>query len=162
MAGQRTMTSSALLTTALLTAVLAIIAGILGMHVLTSAHSAQSSTTAARMPYMAGQSPAAPGGEASGHDDHAAAPAEPAMAELSAAKGADSAVQCSCSGKCSSQHSMGASCIPSATAAALAAPVPNDTTSVTAQSAVPTSTPRIPWSYRPGSPSPGELSISRT
>ncbi|WP_017197945.1 DUF6153 family protein [Arthrobacter sp. M2012083] len=163
MATQRTMAGSALLTTALLTAVLAIIAGILGMHVLAGTHSAHSSVTAsAGMPDTAGQALSGSGSQASGHGAHLAASREDALQELPPSSGAASFAQCSCSGNCSSQHSVNVACIPSVATGGLAAPAPTEALSITGQSAASTSTALAPWSYRPGSPSPGELSISRT
>ncbi|WP_420179889.1 hypothetical protein [Paenarthrobacter sp. TA1.8] len=162
MAAQRTMAGSALLTASLLAAVLAIIAGILGMHVMTGTHSAHSSgMVSGGMPDTTGHAPS--GSEASGHAGHLVSSPEPAaLQELSTSNGATSPAQCSCSGNCSSQHSMSASCIPTVATGGLAAPVPDDSVSITAQSAASTITARVPWSYRPGSPSPGDLSISRT
>lgn len=161
MVTQRTMTGSALLTAALLTGVLALITGILGMHVTAGPNSAHSAVAVSSG--LSAATGATSGGEASGHVGHPATTPDPAgLQELSGSNGAASPAQCSCSGDCSSQHSMSASCIPSVTAGGLAAPVPDDTVSITGQSAASTTAARVPWSYRPGGPSPGELSISRT
>lgn len=161
MAAQRTITGSALLTASLLAAVLALITGILGMHVMTGTHSA--AMVSAGTPDPRGPAPLTPGSEASGHAGHLAASPQPAeLQELSLASGAGSATQCSCSGNCSSQHSMSASCIPTTATGGLAAPVSDDTVAFTGRSAASTFSAHLRWSYRPGSPSPGELSISRT
>ncbi|MBT2588379.1 hypothetical protein [Arthrobacter sp. ISL-95] len=162
MAAQRTMARSALLTASLLATVLAIIAGILGMHVMTGTHSAHSSAiVSAGTQDTTGHAPSV--SEAAGHAHHMPAPPEPAASqELFTLDGAASPAQCSCSGNCSSQHSMSASCIPTVATGGLAAPVPDDSVSITAESAAFIITARVPWSYRPGSPSPGDLSISRT
>lgn len=165
MAAQRTITGSALLTASLLAAVLALITGILGMHVMTGTHSTAHSVAmvSAGTTDTTGPVPSTPGSEASGHAGHlAASPQRAALQELSLGNGAGSATQCSCSGNCSSQHSMSASCIPTVATAGVAAPVPDDTVSITGQSATSITTAYVRWSYRPGSPSPGELSISRT
>ncbi|NHW48600.1 hypothetical protein HAV21_17140 [Paenarthrobacter sp. MSM-2-10-13] len=170
MAAQRTMMSSALLTASLLTAVLALITGILGMHVMTGTHSAHTAAmVSVGMTDTTGSYPAmsehpTPGLPVSGHASHSVSPSSgpAALQKLSAVNAAPSPAQCSCSGNCSSQHSMSASCIPTVATGALAAPVPDDTVSITAQSAASTIAAPVPWSYRPGSPSPGELSISRT
>ncbi len=160
MVTHRTIAGSALLTTALLTAVLAIITGILGMHVMTGTHSEHSSATVSTgLPESAGQTLPASGSKASGHGAHLAPSTEHASQELSPAA---SFAQCSCSGNCSSQHSMNTACTPTVATGGLAAQAPTETTSITRQSAASTITDRAPWSYRPGSPSPGELSISRT
>lgn len=164
MAAHRTMAGSALLTASLLATILAIIAGILGMHVMTGTHSAHS--TAVVSAGMTDTSPpptSTPGSEASGHAGHLVSSPQPtALQELSASNEEASAAQCSCSGNCSNEHSMSASCIPTVATGGLAAPAPDDAVSITAQSAATTITARVPWSYRPGSPSPGDLSISRT
>lgn len=162
MAVQRTVAGSALLTASLLAAVLAIIAGILGMHVMTGTHSAHSSAmVSAGMPDTTGHAPSE--SEASGHAGHlGSSPERAAFQELSVSTGEASSAQCSCSGNCSSSHSMSASCIPTVATGGLAVPVPDDSVSITGQSAASTITARVPWSHRPSSPSPGELSISRT
>lgn len=154
MAAQRTTSGSVLLSAGLLAAVLALIAGILGMHVMTGSHSAHAATTAPGAPTSAA---------GTGHTDHAPTAAEIAVVQDPGVVGdAVSPAQCSCSGNCSSQHAMAASCIPSVAPAGLTAPLPDNTVSITVPSPNSAAASRVPWSYRPGSPSPGELSISRT
>ncbi|TVU62006.1 hypothetical protein FQP90_13145 [Paenarthrobacter nitroguajacolicus] len=164
MAAQRAITGSALLTASLIAGILALITGILGMHVMTGTQSVHSSAMAsADMTETTGTGSSTSGIDASGHASHLVSSPEPAaLQELSVSNGAASPAQCSCSGNCSSQHSMSTSCIPTVSAGGLTAPAPDDTVSTTEQSAVPTFTARVPWSYRPVGPSPGELSISRT
>ena len=126
MAAQRTTAGSALLTGTLLAAVLAIITGILGMHVMTGTHSAHSAAAVpADAPVMATRV-LATSGHPSGHASHqqSASSGAAALEELPASLGAASPAQCSCSGNCPSEHSMTAACIPSAAAGVLAAPVP--------------------------------------
>ncbi|NHW49320.1 MULTISPECIES: hypothetical protein [unclassified Paenarthrobacter] len=164
MAAQRTTAGSALLTGTLLAAVLAIITGILGMHVMTGTHSAHSAAAVpADAPVMATRV-LATSGHPSGHASHqqSASSGAAALEELPASLGAASPAQCSCSGNCPSEHSMTAACIPSAAAGVLAAPVPAEAPSITAPSPASTFMAWSLWSYRPGGPSPGELSISRT
>ncbi|WP_043471860.1 hypothetical protein [Arthrobacter sp. Rue61a] len=159
MAAQRTFAGSALLTATLLAAVLAIITGILGMHVMTGTHSAHSSAT------IPGDLPAlaAPAPVTSTHAGHQpTSSGSGSLQELPATNGPASPAQCSCSGNCSSEHSMSAACTPSTAASVLAAPVPAETPSLAAQSQASTTRVWNQWPYRPGSPSPGELSISRT
>ncbi|MET4901617.1 DUF6153 family protein [Paenarthrobacter sp. CC6] len=156
MAAQRTTSGSTLLSVGLLAAVLALIAGILGMHVMTGAHSAHAGTTVSE----AGTSAA--GTTVTGHDNHGPAPQENAVVQLTMLGDAASPAQCSCSGNCSSQHAMATSCIPTVAPGGLTAPLPNTSISITTPSSESANAPSIPWSYRPGSPSPGELSISRT
>ncbi|WOC63469.1 hypothetical protein RI444_22715 (plasmid) [Paenarthrobacter sp. AT5] len=164
MAAQRTIAGSALLTASLLATVLAIVAGILGMHVMTGTHSAHSSAmVSAGAPDTTGPAPSTSEPELSRHASHLVSSPEPAALQaLSTSNGAASPAQCSCSGDCSSQYSMSASCIPTLATGALAAPAPDDTVSITGKSAASPVTARDRWSYRPGSPSPGDLSISRT
>lgn len=159
MAAQRTITGSALLTATLLAAVLAIITGILGMHVMTGTHSAHSSATIpADLPALASSAPVT-----SAHAGHQSTSSGPgSLQELPATNGPASPAQCSCSGNCSSEHSMSAACTPSAAAGILAAPVPAETSYRSAPSQASTTLVWNQWPYRPSSPSPGELSISRT
>jgi hypothetical protein len=140
----------------LFTAVLALIAGIFGMHVMTATHAMHSpATAAATVSAHHHSSPAGRTGE------HAPGPASaPAML---AAQGDESTrtAQCTESGSCTGMQAMTGSCTPSAKTGSLAAPLPgagiigrNITGTLIAISAQ--------WSYRPGSASPGELCISRT
>lgn len=137
--------------------VLALIAGIFGMHVMTATHALHSTATAAATVSAHHES------SDSGHTgDHAPRPASaPAMP---AAQGDESTrtAQCTESGSCTGMQAMTGSCTPSAKTGSLAAPLPgtgiigrNITTGALA-------TISARWSYRPGSPSPGELCISRT
>ncbi|WP_024366954.1 hypothetical protein [Arthrobacter sp. TB 26] len=141
----------------LFTAVLALIAGIFGMHVMTATH--------------AMQPPAAAAATVSAHHDsspdgHAGeAPAGPSSApEMPAAQdeaGARTA-QCTDSNHCTSMQSMTAACTPSAKTGSLAAPLPGTGIIARNTTAGTQSTISALWSYLPGSPSPGELCISRT
>ncbi|MFB9651907.1 hypothetical protein ACIQH9_21140 [Pseudarthrobacter oxydans] len=139
----------------LLGAVLALIAGIFGMHVLTTSHALHSSAMAAAAGSAHHESSGA------GHTEHLPAVSTPDMPEAQGGSALD-AVQCSDSGNCTSMHAMTAACTPSAKSGSLAAPLPG--TWVIARSSITgalTDT-GAAWSYRPGSPSPGELCISRT
>jgi hypothetical protein len=141
----------------LVAAVLAIIAGIFGMHVLTGTHAMH---TPAAATAAADVHPAV----SPDHSGHAAvsrtftgsrATAEQDPAGLSGD-------QCSESGGCTGMHTMSMACTPSANTASMDAPEPgtfvlgilNNTAAAGAFTGQ--------WSYLPGSPSPGELSISRT
>ncbi|ABM10641.1 hypothetical protein FHR86_003693 [Paenarthrobacter ilicis] len=160
MAAQRIMAGSALLTATLLAAVLAIIAGILGMHVMAGTHSAHSAAAVPAAAPIMTTGVLATSGNPSGHPSPSSGDA--ALEELSASHGAASPAQCSCSGNCPSELSMTVACIPSAAAGVLAAPVPAEAPSITGPSLDSTLMVWNLWSYRPGGPSPGELSISRT
>ena len=137
-------------------AVLALIAGIFGMHVITTTHSLHARSMAAAAGSAHHESSVA--GHTGGHLPASSATEVPGFQTGSGLE----AVQCSDSGNCTSMHAMAASCIPSAKSGSLAAPLPGtwviarsaDTRALTDTSAG--------WSYLPGSPSPGELCISRT
>lgn len=141
----------------LFAAVLALIAGIFGMHVMTATHALHSPATAAAT--VSAHHESSPAGHTG---EHAPGPASaPAMP---AAQGDESttAAQCTESGSCTGMQSMTGSCTPSAKTGSLAAPLPGtgiigrniNTGTLTTISAQ--------LSYRPGSPSPGDLCISRT
>ncbi|MGP4030505.1 hypothetical protein [Pseudarthrobacter sp. 1C304] len=129
----------------LLAGVLAVILGFLGMHVLASPHVTHA--------------PAAAGGEGShaaehgttsstGHAGHGASPAG-----LHPAPAADG---------CTEQPGAHVDCTPSPAGAALSAPQPGATL-VTAWPPAAEHTGLLPRStYSPGTPTPGDLSISRT
>lgn len=125
--------------TGLLAVVLAIVAGILGMHVLTGDHSAHDAGHAA-----VGHSP--------GDHDHPAIHA--AAEEAFTASG-------SCGSGCPGVQEAGVSCIPSAKAGALAVFPPQAAAAAQLALAAGTRTPAA-YSYVPTSPTPCELSISRT
>jgi hypothetical protein len=141
----------------LLAMVLAIIAGILGMHVLTGTHAmhAPAAATAAADVHP-GVSP-----DHSGHMAVSGTVTENrAMAEQDTA--GLTGDRCSESGGCTSMHTMTMACTPSAKTASMDAPEPgilvlgirNNTAAAGAATGQ--------WSYLPDSPSPCELSISRT
>ncbi|MET3141352.1 UNVERIFIED_ORG: hypothetical protein ABIB19_000206 [Arthrobacter sp. UYEF10] len=138
-------------------AVLALVAGIFGMHVMTT-------TNAVRSPATAGAAVSAHHeSSASGHTgDHAPGPSS--APDMTGAQGeaGTRTVQCTDSGTCTSMQAMTASCTPSAKAGSLTAPLPG--TGIIARSTNTGSLATISarWSYFPGSPSPGELCISRT
>ncbi|MGP0222633.1 MULTISPECIES: hypothetical protein [unclassified Paenarthrobacter] len=140
----------------LLTAVLALIAGILGMHILVGgAHSTHQAATVGTAASTAVVNHAtAAGHAAAGHTGHA----------TSADTGAGTAApaQCMCQGNCSTGHAMGSSCIPSPKTASLAAPLPERASFLSPAHRAVSSHAGSMWSYQPGSPSPGDLSISRT
>lgn len=144
----------------LLTCILAVLAGILGMHVITGSHGMHSpaALTAAHAATDHAGSTVADGhaahgtpGTSSGHHSSGGHNADSVSGE-----------ECACSGNSAGMHSMTVSCTPSGKTGSLAIPVPGTAvfgavSSAGAPAAVPASYP-----YLPGSPSPGELSISRT
>ena len=141
----------------LFTAVLALTAGILGMHVMTTTHAVHSpATAAATVSAHHDSSPAGHAGEL---------PAGPSSApHVHAAQDEAGArtVQCTDSNNCTSMQSMTAACTPSAKTGSLAAPLPGTGIIARNTNAGTQSTISALWSYLPGSLSPGELCISRT
>lgn len=141
----------------LFTAVLALIAGIFGMHVMTGTHAMHSPATAtASVSAPHGASPA-------GHTaEHLSGPSIAPDVHAAQDEAGARTVQCTDSGNCTSMQSMTAACTPSAKTGSLAAPLPGSGIIVRNTTAAMPSTIGVRWSYLPGSPSPGELCISRT
>lgn len=139
----------------LVAVVLAIIAGIFGMHVLTVTHAMHSpaSATAAAEPHATAVSP-----------DHAGHSVAFSHQGRSLEQGRPGAVvgQCSESGDCTSMQAMTVACTPSAKTASMAAPPPGTLVLGSSNNTAPAGAVAGQWSYLPGSPSPSELSISRT
>jgi hypothetical protein len=140
----------------LFAAVLAIIAGIFGMHVLTGNHAMHSppSATGAASSHHSGVS----GERATHHADSLEVPDAGAAGHDGLQAMTD---HCPGSGACSGMQAMTGSCIPSAKTASLAAPPPGTFVRGISNSTV-TARDDLQWTFIPGSPSPGELSISRT
>ncbi|MBT2551479.1 hypothetical protein [Arthrobacter sp. ISL-5] len=147
--------------TGLLAGILAVLAGILGMHVLTGTHSMHSPAA-----LTAGASGATVHtGAAAGHVHAAqgAAATSPTHVDSGKQVAASSSVEpCSCSDSCASTHTMTVSCTPSGKTGSLSVPLPGTAVfDVVSNARAPGALPAS-YSYLPGSPSPGELSISRT
>lgn len=138
----------------LLAVVLALIAGVLGMHIVMSGgHTSQASTSITTASLAESAAHGTPGGHGSHAPTSSAAPGTGTVGQA----------QCSCSGNCPSEHVMASSCIPSLATGSLTAPLPDTTTAAPAPTVTALQAQACTrWSYRPGSPSPGELSISRT
>ncbi|MBT2565355.1 hypothetical protein J7I84_02380 [Arthrobacter sp. ISL-85] len=135
----------------LLAAALAIIGGLLGMHVLTSGHSSHGAVPNAshRAGYTAVAHPAGAG--CGSHAGHAPAASPMDMPVIGTA----------CSGSCPGAQESGAPCIPSAPGAPVTLSPPQATLAVLplqpgASNAGPA------YGYLPPSPTPCDLSISRT
>lgn len=143
--------------TGLFAAVLALIAGIFGMHVMTATHSMHPPATAAAAGSAQHES------SASGHTgEHSPGPFSASDMPEAQDEAGTRTVQCSDSGNCTNMQAMTAACTPSAKTGSLAAPLPG--TGIIARNihAGAPSTTSARWSYLPGGPSPGELCISRT
>jgi hypothetical protein len=145
--------SAALLRAGLLAAVLAIVAGIFGMHVMAAGHSSHAGHAGV------GHSPAghAAGHTAVAHPDAGQAPAS--VAGRQAVSATFSAAE-SCGSGCPGAQEAGAPCIPLAKTASLAVVPPQ----AGAPQRAPAANTReaVGYSFIPSSPTPCELSISRT
>lgn len=144
---------------ALLTVFLAIVAGILGMHIMTGAHTMP---TAA-----AGTTMEVPQPQGVGHTGHAPLQSSPRGTETEPATASrpdgvsGQASSCADTSGCTSMSAMDAVCVLSPANTSLSAPLPGltplqapDTSGAAAAS--------TGYSYLPGSPSPRDLCISRT
>ncbi|PNI07272.1 hypothetical protein CXX84_16965 [Arthrobacter sp. AFG7.2] len=152
---------AALLRAGLLAAVFAIVAGIFGMHVMTADHSSHASSVAhAGAAQQAGDAAVGHSGghDAVGHSDGHAAVGHPASPDDA---GAATAAWESCSAGCPGAQEAGSSCIPSAQAGSLAV-IPPQAGPAVHPGPAPGTSGAAGYSYFPSSPTPCELSISRT
>ena len=166
----------------LLAALLAVIAGLLGMHILSGSHGMHSQAPpSGTTGHTAAEHPAAPAPAPahdtnSGHNTHsghqagataeADSPAPPRVADVIPASvtvgGTGVPPSCVCQDGCAEKPAMHVGCTPSPAGATLSAPQPG--------AALPAARPwtagraDLPpgYAYRPGTPSPNDLSISRT
>lgn len=151
-----------LLRTGIIAAALAIIAGIFGMHVMNPNHTMHS-PAAAQM----GATLTSP---TNGHADHqgAAGNGAPGPTQEAAGKpvpaglGAESAAACACSAECAGAETVGAACVPSAKGGTLTAPEAGQGTLASQNRRGHPGRVSASYAYLPASPSPAELSISRT
>ena len=146
----RRITTAFLPSAGLLALVIAVVAGILGMHVIAAGHGEHSMAAAAS---TAAAAPA--------HDGHHE-PERHLEHQATDAIGHAAPERDACSGGCTDLHATTASCTPSAKTGSLSAPLPGNAAFGDISSAA-APCPAVLWySYVPASPSPGELSISRT
>ena len=147
----------------LLAGILAIVAGILGMHTLTGNHAAHTLGAGAPPSYAT----AAPGGMGhSAHSGHGpSAHSGMVQGNRSVVRGEPAAYGASavaCSGTLGSTESPAAACTPLAKAGSLVAPEPGSVGQLAdARVSSGVGTMRY-YPYLPDGPSPGDLSISRT
>ncbi|MCU1549065.1 MAG: hypothetical protein JWO29_2016 [Arthrobacter sp.] len=141
----------------LLAGVLAVIAGILGMHVVTGSHSmhAPAAMTAATARTVHAESPV------HGHSGHPVAGMPSTLPVAGSLDMAESSAEL-CSNGSNSAQTTTVSCTPSAKTGSLAAPMPGTAVSGSVPAAGTAGALPRPYSYLSGSPSPAELSISRT
>nr|WP_283810508.1 DUF6153 family protein [Arthrobacter sp. C9C5] len=132
----------------MLAGILAVLAGLLGMHVLAGTHGAHAS--AAYTQTAPASDHAASGHAASDHTGPATHHETPTPAS------------CVCGGGCGEQHAAHTSCTPAPSGASLSAPLPG-TTLLAVQPRSAAEVDQLPaYSYLPTTPTPNELSISRT
>ncbi|MDQ0868183.1 hypothetical protein QFZ70_000656 [Arthrobacter sp. V1I9] len=172
--------SSALLRAGLVAAVLAVMAGILGMHVMTADHSSHAAGPAAAGSVAGSTAAAAAGGHsdhshhpghtavahsAGGYSDHSRHPGHPAGSQaepaIQAAEHASLTAADVCGSACPGIEESGASCIPLATTGSLAVFPPKGAAGGEPNLTVHARHVRA-YSFTPSSPTPCELSISRT
>lgn len=137
----------------LLAGILALVAGILGMHIMTGPQSMPTSAPVpgAEMLQVMQPPAAAHSSDASPAVDSSPSPDTTSMPGVS----------CADAGGCATMSAMEASCIPSPGNTSLAAPLPGDTP-FAAYDDADAPNPAVTYTYFPGSPSPGQLCISRT
>jgi hypothetical protein len=150
--------SAALLRAGLLAAVLAIVAGIFGMHVMTAHHSSPAAHAAVEHSHAGHAAGGQSAGDAAvGHSHARQAPGS--AAGHTAVSAAFSAAE-SCSSGCPGAQEAGAPCVPLAKTASLAVVPPQGGTAQPAPAA--NTGDAAGYSFIPSSPTPCELSISRT
>lgn len=165
--GQPSRVPGALARGAVFFGVLAVIAGIFGMHVMTGSHAAHTSAGHAVVGHAASPSYAVTGdahashsaaGHAAAADDGGGQPGGPAH------PGGDAAVVLAANGVCAETcpgaEEPGASCVPSPNSGTLAVIAPPS--AAVEQPRAWTATAGSGYSYIPSGPTPCELSISRT
>lgn len=152
----------------LLATLLAVIAGFLGMHILSGSHGMHSQApTSGTTGHTAAEHAAAPPPAHDTHSSHqAGSPAPPPSPDVIPAAvtvgGTDVPPSCVCQSGCAEKPAMHVGCTPSPAGATLSAPQPG--------AALPAARPwtavraDLPpgYDYWPGTPSPNDLSISRT
>ena len=151
--------ASALTRAALLSAILAVVAGLLGMHVLAGAHASHASIWPSGSGTDAASTASdhtASGHPVSGHADsgHSGPAALHQTPEPTSS--------CVCAGDCGDQHAAHATCTPAPSGASLSAPPPGTAALTDQPRSTPATDQERPYSYLPATPTPSELSISRT
>ena len=162
---------------ALLTGLLAVIAGFLGMHVFSGSHGMHSIHGQASPGVSIERSPAHTAGHPAGHSGHgtagtfshaydrpAAATTAPSGTPAAATvRGTHVPPSCVCQGGCAEKPSAHIDCTPSLGGASLTAPQPGTTLLGAHPRTVLARADRLSsYAYLPGTPTPRDLSISRT
>jgi hypothetical protein len=138
----------------LLAGFLAVVTGILGMHIMTGAHSMPASAPVMGMATEQIHS-------AAGHPGGALASSPRTTAEAASGMAAGPSSPCANVTDCPRMSAMDGLCIPSPANTSMSAPPPGTTPFQTAGTSVLVSA-NTSYSYLPESPSPGDLCISRT
>ena len=158
---------------ALLTGLLGIIAGLLGMDILAGLHGTHSQAAHAGPAHSSAATAATPHAMPA---DHAHAGHSPATEATAAGPVAASTVtaasvtvdgtpmpaSCTCQGGCAEKPALHLDCTPSGSSATLSAPPPCTTVVQTQPWATAVAGNPVPSAHIPGSPTPNDLSISRT
>lgn len=155
--------AATLLRAGLAVMVLAIIAGIFGMHVMTGNHGSHSNQASAVSVSHEAAGHEAHGHEAHGHSmsgDPTTGPETGTYSDHSVA--AEPVLDNSCTGSCHSMQESGAACIPSAKTGSLTVFPPHETGVSFNAGPAALSGPAAAYAFTPSGPTPGELSISRT
>ncbi|KQR79818.1 hypothetical protein ASF98_20355 [Arthrobacter sp. Leaf337] len=168
-AGSLSLPVSRRLRAALFLGVLAILAGFIGMHVIASAHTQHGPGALAASPAGAHAThAAAPSAAAHVAPDamadgtvHAAA-LDPASARPMGSSAPEPPPSCVSTGETGDMAAPHASCIPAPATTVLSAPPPGTTSFTGPEPSVDTGRVLHAYTHMPGSPTPGELSISRT
>ena len=168
---------------ALLAGLLAVIAGFLGMHILSGSHSLHAqasppgSINTSTASHTSGPAPAEQiAGHPAGHSSHGAAgthsqssdgPAAdrtaPSVAPAAATVGGTQVpTSCVCQGGCAEMPAVHVACTPSPAGASLSAPQPGTTLLAALPWSAALSDRLSSYAYLPGTPTPRDLSISRT
>jgi hypothetical protein len=138
---------------ALLAGILAVLSGVLGMHVLAGTHGAHASAEHIQ---------AAPTSGHAASDHTASAHAASAHTRQAIRHETPTPPSCVCGGGCGEQQAAHTSCTPAPSGASLSAPLPG-TTLLAVQPRSAAEVDQLPAnSYLPSTPTPNEMSISRT
>lgn len=175
--------TSALRRAALLAGILAVIVGFLGMHIFSGSHGMHSQYPLPGSAGPAAEHSAAPA-SATALDAHAShkavltapvsATATPVLATPTSvtpassmpasvtAGGTQVPASCVCAGGCGDKPAVHVACTPSPAGASLSAPTPGTTPLAMQSRTRASAAPQPDRTYRPGTPTPLDLSISRT
>lgn len=150
----------------LLLGLLAVVTGFLGMHIMAGMHGAHAMTEATSSTETAGTSSRtanSPAPHPAAHTLHAGTTVHDAMIQDPARnRAAVPSASCVCQSNWTNPASMHSACVPSAAVTSLAAPPPGTAPIAVHNPAMPGGHAIRAYSHFPASPSPGDLSISRT